>query len=125
MTITIDDVAKVEIKVGTIVHAEEVEGSEKLLKLSVDFGAREGEGGESSLGEHVSVKKDIRQVLSGIKKFVSREELIGKQFPFVTNLVPRDMMGMKSEAMILGAGSGETFALFQPTQPVPNGTRLK
>ena len=124
--ITIDDVIKVEMKVGTIVSAEEINGSEKLLKLKVDFGFVDQSPENNPLEVDTTDKvPDVRQVLSGIKKFVSVDDLVGKQFPFVTNLEPRMMMGMESEAMILGAGDGEVFALFNPTNKVPNGTRLK
>lgn len=105
---TIDDLSKIEMKVGTILSAEEIEGSEKLLKLMVDFG-----------------EENPRQVLSGIKNKVTIDEVVGKQFPFVTNLEPRMMMGLESQAMIVGAGDGEAFALFNPTNKIPNGTKLK
>ncbi len=106
--IEIDDFAKVEIRVGTILYAEIVEKSDKLYKLSVDFG-----------------EEKPRQVLSGIRKFVNAEDLIGKQFPFVTNLAPRAMMGMESQAMILAASEGETLALFNPSQKISNGIKLR
>lgn len=107
-TISIDDLIKVEIKLGQIISAEKLDGSDKLLKLSVDF------------GEEVP-----RQVLSGIAKYVTSEEIIGKQFPFVTNLAPRKMMGLESQAMILAASSGDTLALLNPSKDLPNGTKLK
>lgn len=123
---TIDDLSKIEIKVGTIISAEEIEGSDKLLKLKVDFGFIDQSPGNNPLDVDTDDKvPDIRQVLSGIKKFVSIDDLVGKQFPFVTNLEPRMMMGLESQAMILGAGDGEVFALFNPTNKIPNGTKLK
>lgn len=123
---TIDDLSKIEIKVGTIISAEEIEGSDKLLKLKVDFGFIDQSPGNNPLDVDTDDKvPDIRQVLSGIKKFVSVDDLVGKQFPFVTNLEPRMMMGLESQAMILGAGDGEVFALFNPTNKIPNGTKLK
>lgn len=104
--ISIDDFKKVEIRVGEIVSAEEIEGSDKLLKLKVNFGDHE------------------RQVLSGIKAYVTPEQIVGKRFPFVTNLAPRSMMGLESQAMILAVGGGETpFALFE-TSGAP-GERVK
>ncbi len=115
-TISIDDFAKVEIKLGTIIEAKEVEGSDKLYQLTVDFG-----------------EFSPRNVMSGIKKFRKIEDLIGKQFPFVTNLAPRKMMGKYiSEAMILAAsnedGEGDDmsklFSLFPSENKLPNGTRL-
>ena len=64
--ISIDDFAKVEIMLGTVMSAEEVEGSDKLYRLKVDFG-----------------EERVRNVFSGIKKYVSVDEIVGKQFPFV------------------------------------------
>lgn len=97
--ITIDDFKKVEIKIGEILSVENIEGSDKLLKLRVGFGDHE------------------RQVLSGIKAyFADAQALVGKRCPFVTNLAPRTMMGLESQAMILAVGGGETpFALFETT----------
>lgn len=106
--ITIDDLAKVEIKIGKIQGAEKVEGSDKLLKLSVDFG-----------------EESPRQVLSGIgKTFTDPATLVGRSFPFVTNLEPRMIMGMESQAMIFAASHEGTLALLAPTSEVPPGTKL-
>lgn len=101
--ITIDDFKKVEIKIGEIRNAGRIEGSDKLLRLVVNFGDHD------------------RQVLSGIAVyFPNPEELVGKRCPFVTNLAPRMMMGLESQAMILATGGeGEIpFALFE-TKGVP------
>lgn len=106
--ISIDDFAKVEIMLGTVMGAEEVEGSDKLYRLKVDFG-----------------EEKVRNVFSGIKKYVSVDEIVGKQFPFVTNLEPRKMMGDYSEAMILAGSERETLALMSPTKALPNGTKLR
>lgn len=104
--INIDDFHKVEIRVGEIVSAEAIEGSDKLLKLKVNFGTEE------------------RQVLSGIAKyFPDPQTLVGKRVPFVTNLVPRVMMGLESQAMLVAAGGGTTeFALFET--PAPAGAAV-
>lgn len=124
--INIDDFAKVEIKLGTIVEAVEVEGSDKLLRLTVDFGEKnevEDEAGE------IKIERHFRNVFSGIKKFVSVDDIKGKQFPFVTNLAPRKMMGEYSEAMILAASGevegGELLSLMSPTKTLENGTQLR
>ena len=89
-----------------------MDGSEKLLKLSVD------------LGESVP-----RQVVSGIaKSFREPEKLIGKQFVFITNLEPRSIMGLESQAMILAARKqkklGEEIVLIKPTKKVLPGSKL-
>lgn len=106
--ITIEDFSKVEIKVGTVLSVDVVEGADKLYILKVDFG-------ESS----------PRQILSGIRQFVSEEALVGKQFPFVTNLAPRMLRGYESQGMILAGGEGDVLALLNPTVTLPNGTRLR
>lgn len=89
--INIDDFKKVEIKAGKILSVDLIEGSEKLLKLSVDF-----------------AEETPRQVVSGIRKyFEDPQTLVGVTTAFVTNLEPRPLMGLESQAMILAA-SGET-----------------
>lgn len=106
-TISIDDFAKVEMRVGEVVSAEPVEGSEKLLKLKVNFGTEE------------------RQVLSGIAKLVDAASLVGKKCAFATNLQPRAMMGLKSQAMILAVGGSDTepFAILEAPAAAP-GSRV-
>ena len=105
---TIDDFQKIEIRLGTVVSADVVEGADKLYILQVDLG-----------------EEKLRQILSGIREFVEVTELVGKQFPFVTNLAPRMLRGHESQGMILAASESETLALFNPTKPLPNGTRLR
>lgn len=129
--ITFDDFIKVEMKIGKILSAEPVEGSEKLLKLSVDF-----------------AEENPRQVISGIaKQFVSSGKaveggdegdaeqevevetktvvgLVGNSFVFITNLEPRMIMGLESQAMIVAGTSEEGLALMSPTLNLPAGTKL-
>jgi methionyl-tRNA synthetase len=106
--IKIDDFAKVEIKLGTVIAVEIVEGADKLYKLTVDLG-----------------EESPRQILSGIREFVSVEDMLGKQFPFVTNLEPRTIRGLESNGMMLAANDDERFALFNPTTNLKNGTQLR
>jgi methionyl-tRNA synthetase len=102
--ITYDDFAKMDIRIGTIVEAERVPKSDKLLKLKVD----DGMGG--------------RQILSGIAKHFSPEELINKQVTFLANLAPRKMMGHESQGMILMAEDRDgKLALIAPGDAVWNG----
>lgn len=105
--INIDDFIKVELRVGTVLEAEEVEGSEKLLKLKVDLG-----------------EDEPRQILSGIKQWYSPEDLVNKQFVFVTNLEPRKMMGLDSHGMILCAGEDKPIPLV-PQSELPNGSKIR
>jgi methionyl-tRNA synthetase len=107
--VTIDDVMKVELRAGTISACVRVSGSEKLLRLEVDF----GDAGR-------------RTIFSGIQKHYSPEQLIGKQAIFVFNLKPRKMMGEASCGMLLTAEDQEgRLAFITPERPVPNGRVLK
>jgi len=110
--ISIDDFAKVEIRVGEILSAEKIEGSEKLLKLRVNFGTSASADGSGET-------KEERQVLSGISAyFPEPQSLVGKRCLFVTNLAPRMMMGLESQAMIMAVGGGDgeiPFSLFETT----------
>jgi methionine--tRNA ligase beta chain len=108
MSITIDEFRKVEIKVGKIISVEPVEGSEKLLKLQVDFGAEIGE----------------RQILSGIAKWYMPEELTGKKLPFVVNLEPRKMMGLESQGMLVAADGPDGAVLLEPIKDIPEGSTI-
>ncbi|MBX4195758.1 hypothetical protein KW796_02275 [Candidatus Parcubacteria bacterium] len=107
--ISIDDFKKAEISVGEIKSVELVEGSEKLLKLSVDFGE-----------EHP------RLVVSGIRKyFEDPQSLVGVKCAFATNLEPRPLMGMTSEAMILAVSTENSFSLLRVGEEIPVGTKVK
>ncbi len=117
--ITIDDVIKVEIRAGKILSAEPIEGSEKLLKLSVDFGERNEDG---------STKP--RQILSGIAKyFPGGEGLVGVTCAFFANLEPRQMMGMESQGMLAATSGtredGTTFFSLLRCDGVPPGSLVK
>ncbi|MBD2702750.1 methionine--tRNA ligase [Spirosoma sp. BT702] len=102
--ITYDDFAKMDIRIGTITEAERVPKSDKLLKLKVD----DGLGG--------------RQILSGIAKHFTPEEVIGKQVTFLANLAPRKMMGLESQGMILMAEDRDgKLSLITPGESVWNG----
>lgn len=105
--INFDDFLKVKMAVGKVLSAEKLEKSPKLLKLSVDFG-----------------EKEPRQVLSGIAKTFTPEDLIGKSFSFVINLEPRQIMGMESQAMILAASDEQGLVLFSPTRDIASGSNL-
>ena len=106
--ITIADLDKIDIRVGTILSVEDVIRSDKLMKLTVDF------------GDH------RRNILAGMKQ--EREnprEIEGKQALFVVNLQPRQMMGHMSEGMVfdIGYADGVKPTLAIPETNVPNGTR--
>jgi tRNA-binding protein len=107
--ITIDELDKIDVRVGTIVSVEEVKGSGKLARLIVDF------------GDH------HRTILAGIKQ--ERDDpksLENVQALFVVNLQPRKIMGELSEGMLFDIGyqDGINPRLAIPEAPVPNGTRV-
>lgn len=105
--ISIDDFAKVELKVGEIIACEKVPKSSKLLHETVKFG------------------EEIRSVCSGIAKFYKPEELIGKKVVFVTNLAPRMICGIKSEGMILAAeDENGNLSLVAPDRDIESGSEL-
>ena len=106
--ITIDDFAKVEMKVGLITEATEVEGSAKLIREVVDFG------------------EEKRIIFSGIKKWYTPEELVGKKFLYVTNLEPKEMMGETSNGMILAVDTPDGKpVLVQIPDEVPTGSGVR
>lgn len=112
--INYEDFTKVEMKIGIILEAEEVEGSEKLLKFKVDL----GEDPSASSG------REIRQILAGIKAWYKPEDLVGKQVVIVANLEPRMIMGQESQGMILAVWD-DPVALLGPSAPVPPGTKVR
>ena len=106
--ISFDVLDKIDVRVGTIELVEDVEGSDKLVKLTVD------------LGDHK------RSILVGMKQERQNpKEIEGKQALFVVNLEPKKMMGQVSEGMLFDVGyaDGITPVLAVPEEPVPDGTR--
>jgi len=93
------------LKIGTVVEAQEVPKSKKLLKLQVDLG-----------------EEKLRQVVAGIKEFYSPENLINTQVCVVANLKPAKLMGMMSEGMLLAAKDEDGLCLVRPEKPKKAGT---
>ena len=105
--IDIKDFDKVEIKAATIIDAEQVKKSDKLLKIQVDLDSEQ------------------RQIVSGIAKFYQPEDIIGKKVAVVTNLKPAKLMGRKSEGMILSAEKDGVLTLVSLPSAIPNGAIIK
>jgi len=110
--ISFEDFKKLDLRVVKIIEAERVENSEKLIKLQVDF------GGDSSTDS----VQEKRQVVAGIGKVYSPENLVGKQIVVVANLEPRFLMGLESQGMLLAASSGEGPVLIVPEKEVEDGS---
>ncbi len=103
--IEFDDFTKVDIRVGTVIEAENVPKSDKLLKLKVDTGL------------------DKRTILSGISKYYSPEQILNKKVMVLINLKPRKMMGFESQGMLLLADDGDgNLSLMQPDSNISNGS---
>ena len=115
MNIAFDEFKKLRIRIGLIVGAERVEGTDKLFKLQVDFGPSAGSGS----------RREQRQIVSGIAQFYAPEKLIGKQFPFLINLEPRIIRGIESQGMILAVDVEGKAVLLKPVKKVPTGSNVR
>ena len=106
-SVTFDDFGKMDIRVSTVVAAEKVAKTKKLLKLTVDTGI------------------DTRTIVSGIAEYYTPEELIGRQILVLVNLLPRELKGITSQGMILmSADATGRLTLLAPTDKVPNGSQV-
>ncbi|WP_096203262.1 methionine--tRNA ligase [Bacillus sp. FJAT-45350] len=105
--ITIDDFMKVDLRVAEVIAAEAVKKADKLLKIQLDLGYEK------------------RQVVSGIAKYYSPEELVGKKVICVTNLKPVKLRGELSQGMILAASKDGELTLATIAQALPNGSQVK
>ncbi|OGG74533.1 hypothetical protein A3A37_00600 [Candidatus Kaiserbacteria bacterium RIFCSPLOWO2_01_FULL_52_36] len=107
-----DDFAKLDIRIGTILAAELVPETDKLIKCTIDFGDPPAGGG-------------IRTIVSGIAQWKKPEELIGHQFPYIVNLAPRVIRGVESQGMLLAVGAENGIALLNPDMKVEPGSRIR
>ncbi len=106
--ITIDDFAKIEMKVGLVLESKQVEGADKLLVSQVKIG------------------DEVRQIVSGIAKYYKPEEMVGKKVIVVTNLKPVKLRGVLSQGMILAAVDGDTLSVVSPEKidKISDGTKI-
>ena len=104
--LSFEDFKKLDIRIGRITIAEVIEGSDKLLKLQVDFG------------------EEKRQIVAGIAKDYVPESLVGKECPFVFNLVPRMVKGIESQGMMLCVDDQGPI-LLHPDREVAPGSVIK
>lgn len=107
--VTIDDFAKLDLRVGEVVEAVEVEGSDKLLKLTVNFGEELG----------------TKTVFSGIKKWYTADSIQNRKFIFIVNLPPREFKFGISEAMILAVEDNNEAVLYKFDKDITNGSTIK
>jgi len=105
--ISFDDFKKLDIRIGTIKDAAPVEGSGKLLKLTVDLG------------------NEVRTIVAGIAQWFPPNQIIGKQIPILVNLEPRTLKGIESQGMMLAADHEGKAVLLSPDQKIPSGSIVK
>ena len=106
-TISIEDFQKLDLRVGKVISAEGVTGTNKLLKIEVDF------------------KSEIRTLIAGIKEFYLPEELIGKNIVVVFNLAPSTIRGIQSQGMLLAASDGEQVVLLTSDKEISPGSKIR
>jgi methionyl-tRNA synthetase len=104
--ITIDDVAKVQLRIATILEGERVPETDRLVKLRVTIGIEE------------------RTIVAGIGKYYDPALLVGKQIVIVANLQPRELKGITSQGMLLAASAGDEMALLTPMAVLPDGAEI-
>ena len=105
--ITFEDFKRLDIRIGRILLAQKVEGTDKLMKLEIDFGTEQ------------------RQVVAGIAEFYQPDQLIGKEIPVLVNLEPRTIRGSESHGMILAADVEGKAVLLHPEKEVPPGSVIR
>lgn len=103
------DWEKLDLRVAEIKEVEEIEGADKLYKLTLDVG---------ELGE--------RTICAGIKQYYSKDELVGKKIIYFSNLKPRIMRGIESQGMLLAASTDDhgKVVLISPEKDIENGSRV-
>lgn len=105
--ITYDDFSKIELRIAKVMEAVRVEKSEKLIKLQLEVG------------------DEKRQVVAGIGKAYTPENLVGKKIVIVANLAPKALMGVESHGMLLAAGGAEHPVLLSPEKEIESGAKVK
>ena len=106
--ISYNDFAKLDIRICTVIAAELVPETDKLIKCTIDFG---------ELG--------TRTIVSGIAEWKKPEELVGRQLPYIVNLAPRMLRGVESQGMLLAASDESGVALLAPERKLSSGAKLR
>ena len=104
--INFEDFEKLDLRAGKILEAERVEGSDKLLKMQIDLG------------------EEKRQILAGIGKTYSPEELINKTVIVIINLEPRMLMGLESQGMVLAVKDSNNLSVLIPEKEIIPGSKI-
>ena len=105
--ITIDEFARMDLRVALVKSAEKIKGADRLLKLEVELG------------------EETRTIVAGIAQHYTPESLVGKSVVIVANLAPVKLRGVTSKGMILAASEGEDLGILTVDREVPPGSRVK
>ncbi len=105
--ISYDEFKKIDLKVGKIISAEEVQGTDKLLKLEISLGS------------------ETRTIVAGVKKYYSAEEILGKKIVMVTNLQPVKLRGIESQGMLLAAVNKDNVVLLTIDKDITEGSKIQ
>jgi methionine--tRNA ligase beta chain len=107
MEIPFDEFQKLDMRVGKITEATQIQGSRNLIRMTVDFGTEK------------------RQAVAGLLQWYKPEELVGKQCAFILNLQRRKMMGVESQCMVLAADDGKgNVVVLQPEKEIEEGSKI-
>ena len=106
MSISIDDLKKLDLRIGTITNVADHPNADKLYLLTIDFGTEE------------------RILVAGLKSYYTPTQLEGKQIVAVANMEPATVRGVTSDGMLLAAQSGEIVSLISPEKPLANGAKI-
>jgi methionyl-tRNA synthetase len=104
--ITMEQFKRLDMRVGTVVEVERIPGSKTLYKMRVDLG------------------DEVRQIVTGLVGYYTREELMGKRIIVLRNLKPAKIFGVVSNGMLLAAEHGKRLALLTIDRDIPNGARV-
>ena len=105
--VTYEDFKKLDLRIAKIIEAQRIKASDKLIKLQIDLG------------------NEQRQIIAGIGKVYTPEELIGKLIIIVSNLEPKKLLGEESNGMLLAASNEEEISLLMPDKEIPPGSIVK
>jgi methionyl-tRNA synthetase len=105
--ISIEDFAKIQFRIAEVLEAEKVKGADKLLKLQIKIG------------------DERRQIVAGIAKHYTPEQLVGKKIVVVANLKPAKLRGIESQGMLLAASEGQNLTLITVDQDIESGAKVK
>lgn len=104
---TFDDFKKLDLRIGKVLSAERIQGTDKLIKMEIDLGTEK------------------RQLVAGMAEFLEPNHLVGKELPVVVNLEPKKFRGIESQGMVLAVDVDGEPVLLHPEKEVPPGSIIK